>query len=147
MDLWIPNAGMVNTSHLVIGRKLKEYDERLFLFEREDHTYGVYFKVLRRSAGGINDQEFLEVLDLGHEVPHWDTISAALWKKDLKARGVDKILEEIDEANDKLHVKTREAADQATGETAEYMESFAHRQGETNYHRSLPKKDPKHKVK
>ena len=146
-DLWIPNAGVVDTDALSLGNRLKEYDERLFLFKKDDGTgYGVFFKVLRESQGGIyGDKEFLEILHLGHTLPHWDHVREMLYKKDLKARGVDEILNEIDSLNEQLQARNRRKADEAVIGTAEALESFAHRQGEVDYHRSLPKKDPKHR--
>lgn len=146
-DLWIPNAGVVDTDALALGKKLKEYDERLFLFKKDDGTgYGVFFKVLRDSAGGMyNGREFVEVLHLGHTLPHWDHVQRDLYAKDLNARGVDEILNEIDAHNNAIKQSYADAADDASTGTAEVMESFAHREGQTDYHRSLPKKDPKHK--
>lgn len=146
-DLWLPNTGVVDTDALALGRKLKEYDERLFLFNKDDGSgYGVFFKVLRDSEGGIYDgREFIEVLELGHNLPHWDHLQRDLYKKDLKARGVDEILDEIDALNNEINAAREKQADDATGVLAEAMESLAHRRGETGYHRSLPKKDPKHK--
>lgn len=115
---------------------LNEYDERL-IFDRNLAT-GTWAAFVKMPHGETPQP----VIDFGLEVPSVDQALARVRAADSLVQG-ERMLVDINQHNDKIREPGRANWDRIIGELAEVAESAAHREGLTNYHRSLPKRDPK----
>lgn len=141
MQIWVSGRGLVDTEVFAVDRAVKEYDETLKFDMNTDTGQWCIFKYM----GGRNPTwpEWLPVLAF-QGIPDPDSAIKRLWESDALRNG-EEILRKLqqEEGDPALVAK----GDDATGQAAEVLESFVHREGLVNYHRSLPKKDPKQQNK
>lgn len=136
--IWTPD-GMVDSKVLSINKALNEYDERLFLEtdHKGDWVIWIHQERPKRPWPCFN---------LGRNLPDKDEVMLRVIKGDMLRRGT-KILDEVNEHNDRLRATEESKMKELDTMMAEVLESAAHRYGGTRYHRSLPKRDPKQQNK
>lgn len=134
----LPGYGAVDLDARKVAKALNEYDERL-LFDRNLDT-GNWSAWVKMPHG----QTPQEVIVFGRDVPNVEHALARVQGADTVRQGIQ-MLEQMNRDNERLKTPGRQRFDNLIGEVAEVGESAAHREGLTPYHRSLPKRDPKHR--
>jgi len=135
--IWLPGRGVVNQQAKRVDRAVHEYDERLFFGE----WHGDFVVYMTMPHG----TDPLPILNFGREMPTPDTAIERLSLSDARKRGAE-ILQDLIRHNNSVESKYEEAASEGAGLAAEAVESFNHRIGNTPYHRSLPKRDPRQRA-
>jgi len=114
-SLWIPGAGEVNPKVTRLQRAVEAYDERLVLARH--NVTGDWVIFIKLEGGNL-----YPVLGIGRELPDDpEEIRYRLYKADARRHGT-KILDDINRANERILAEKRYAADEAIGETAEWLE-------------------------
>lgn len=140
-QIWVAGRGMLDLEVVSVDRAVREYDNTLKFDFNEDTGQWCIFKYM----GGRNPTwpEWLPVLAF-QGVPTPDVAIKTLWTSDAQRNG-EEILRDLMTQEPDPEIARR--AEDATEAAASVLESFVHREGLTNYHRSLPKKDPKQQNK
>ena len=134
-NIWVPDS-YADKALVSLNRAVREYDERLMFGLNE--TNGDWCVFLKMPHG----QPPVVVLGFQYTLPEPAAVLAKLRECDTRVHS-DGILERMNAHNDALRKPSRDRADEAIEQAAEGWESYLHRRGDTPYHRSLPKKDPK----
>lgn len=104
---------------------VKEYDPRLGFGRNEETGQWVIFM----RQGETEDSRGGDLPILGFDdIPSPDAAKKKLYETDALRRG-DEILDSINRHNDEINQRFADAADEATGEAAEYLEWFHRQQG------------------
>lgn len=135
--IWVPDSHS-DKQIISLSRAAREYDERLFFGRNEDNGQWAVFMKMEHG------QDPVPVLGFGFELPTGEELVAKLWQYDTRRHG-DRILDRMNQHNEQRKRELEAAADEATDIFVEGQESYLHRQGQTPYHRSLRKRDPKHR--
>lgn len=124
--LYIPGAGEVDVRTLACMRVCREYDERLELARHElTGDWVVYIK--------INRDDLYPVIGIGPELCSPDELRERLFKADAKRHG-EKMLDRINEHNERIRREARSRAIDVDHEVAEHLEWGMRQEG------ALPKK-------
>ena len=146
---YVAGRGEVDLEQEMYDRKLRsviaEFDSEGKLTLGRHHQTGEWILFLKARANPFGLDSPYPVLGLGRERPTPDFLRQVLRETDTRRNG-DEILKKIQKNNERLRKPSRDAADEALEILAETAESFLHREGKTPYHRSLPKRDPKHRA-
>lgn len=132
--MWLPDS-YASKQLVTLNRVVREYDERLRFGRNETNGDWVVFRMMP------NGEDPRPVLGFQYDLPTPDHVIDRLRAADTTV--FVNQLEEMNAHNRAIQDGFKAKADEATEETAEAWESFLHRRGDTPYHRSLPKKDPK----
>lgn len=150
--IYVPGRGAVDLDCRRVDAAVNEYDERLFAARNpRNGLYTVFVKMspftdwLTDDGLDVDGQRCLPVMAFPEGFPETHEVLRRLHETDALRRGTE-ILDEINKKNAQLAEPSRRAASEHAGELAEVMESAMHRQGKTPYHRSLRKRDPKHRA-
>lgn len=117
-EIWTP-SGMVSHDLRAASKAVEEYAPGLSL--GRDKRTGEYVVLMDRADGTPHP-----VLALGTEIPSADTIKRKLYLSDTKRRG-ERIVREVDEANERAKRRLREATHEGAGEVAEAMDVLYHK--------------------
>lgn len=141
MRIFLAGRGYVDSDLYWVDKAVNEYDNSL-KFDYNEQT-GQYCIFKYMGARHPNYPEWLPVLAFDRVPPADQAIKRLIATDSL--RFGEEILRDIQTRERDPELERR--VDDATGLTAEGIESWMHREGKTNYHRSLAKKDPKQQNK
>lgn len=133
--IWVPDS-YADKELVSLNRAVRNYDERL-MFGRNE-TNGDWCVFVRMPHGNPP----VAVLGFQNQLPTVETLLERVRRADTKATADDR-LEAMNRHNARLRADAAAKADDGIGAAAEGWESFLHRRGDTPYHRSLRKRDPK----
>ena len=120
--LWVPGMGEVDVRTRQVQRAIEEYDERLVLARHEiTGDWVVFIKLERNSPLSTDQGNLYPVIGLGPELPDVEEVRKRLHQADARRHG-SKLLDQINDHNERLRQESRLAADEAIGETAEALE-------------------------
>jgi hypothetical protein len=124
MSIYIPGHGEMSWDEIRVDRAVKEYDERLF-FARNAETWDwcVYIRMPRPEPP-------YPVIGFGREVPSVDVVMRKVYNADTTRHGWQ-IFDEIVESQEAYKKQFRDAADEATEESAEVVEHFLRQHGKS----------------
>lgn len=122
--IYIPGHGEMSLDEIRIDRAVREYDGRLF-FARNSDTWDwcVYVKMPRPEPA-------YPVIGFGAELPSLDEVMRRVHRSDTKRHGWQ-IYDEIVKSQEDYKKKFRDAADDATEESAEVVEHFMRKHGKS----------------
>jgi hypothetical protein len=122
--IYIPGHGEMSFDEARIDRAVREYDERLF-FARNADTWDwcVYIKMPRPEPA-------YPVIGFGRELPPVDEVMRRVYRADTHKHGFQ-IYDEIMKSQEDYKKKFRDAADEATEESAEVVEHFLRQHGKS----------------
>jgi hypothetical protein len=122
--IYIPGHGEMSFDEARIDRAVREYDERLF-FARNMDTWDwcVYIKMPRPEPA-------YPVIGFGRELPPFDEVMRRVYRADSHRHGWA-IYDEIMKSQEDYKKKFRDAADEATEESAEVVEHFLRQHGKS----------------
>lgn len=146
---WIAGRGEVDLDEEAHDRALRkvieENDPEGKLTLGRHHATGEWVLFLKPRANPFGLDAPYPVLGLGTTRPSAEYLQQVLYETDTRRHG-NEILNKIQENNARMRKPSVEAADDATGQLAEAVASFLHREEKTPYRRSLPKQDPKQRA-
>lgn len=122
--IYIPGHGELSFDEYRIDRAVREYDERLF-FARNNDTWD--WCVFVRMPG---NEPAYPVIGFGQELPPLDEVMRLVHRSDTKRHGWQ-IYDEIVASQEAYKKKFRDAADDATEESAEVVEHFLRQHGKS----------------
>lgn len=148
--IYVPGRGAMSLAHRRVDQAVREYDERLFAAANPHNGIDTVFIKMSPFNDWINDdfgteiagQRCVPVLGFSEGFPEPHYVIERLARIDAQRRG-SKILDEINNNNERIRKEARYRASEAAGEAAEVMESVMHRLGRTPYSRSFAKRAPK----
>lgn len=122
--IYIPGHGELSWDEFRVDKAVREYDERLF-FARNADTWDwcVYIKMPRPEPA-------YPVLGFGREVPRVDEVLRRLSNADTTRHGWQ-IYDDVVSSQEKFKQGFRDAADEASGESAEVVEHFLRKHGKS----------------
>ena len=122
--IYIPGHGEMSFDEARIDRAVREYDERLF-FARNAETWDwcVYIKMPRPEPA-------YPVIGFGQELPPVDEVMRRVHNADAHKHGYQ-IYDEIMASQEAYKKKFRDAADEASEESAEVVEHFLRQHGKS----------------
>lgn len=126
--LWLPGQGMVPAHVRQAMQAVEEYDSDLSL-GRHEQT-GDWVVLLKR--GPMEKPH--PVFGLGRELPAPERIKEMLYKSDVRRHGAE-LARKINKAQEMRQEQFKKDLAEQTGEAAEALESFLHRDGRTPYKR------------
>jgi hypothetical protein len=123
-SIYIPGHGEMSFDEVRIDRAVREYDERLF-FARNADTWDwcVFVKMPRPEPA-------YPVIGFGQELPPVDEVMRRVYRADAHKHGFQ-IYDEIMDSQEKYKQKFRDAADEASEESAEVVEHFLRQHGKS----------------
>lgn len=123
-SIYIPGRGEMTFDEARIDRAVREYDERLF-FARNKDTWDwcVYIRMPRPEPP-------YPVVGFGRELPPVDEVMRRVYRSDTHRHGWA-IYDEIMDSQEKFKKKYRDAADEASEESAEVVEHFLRQHGKS----------------
>ena len=120
--LYLPDGSEYDPAIRGVQRAVEEYDERLVLARHEiTGDWVVFIKLERNSPLSTDQGNLYPVVGLGPELPDVEEVRKRLYQADARRHG-SKLLDQINDHNDRLRQERRAAADEAIGETAEALE-------------------------
>ena len=123
-SIYIPGHGELSWDEYRADRAVKEYDERLF-FARNYDTWD--WCVYVRMPGG---EPAMPVIGFGREIPSVDEVLRRVSNADTMRHGWQ-IFDDIQKSQEAHKKKFRDAADEATEESAEVVEHFLRGHGKS----------------
>lgn len=123
-SIFIPGQGEKSFDELRIDRAVREYDERLFFARNADtHDWCVFIMMPRPEPP-------YPVIGFGRELPPVDEVMRLVHRSDTKRHGWQ-IYDEIIKSQEDYKKQFRDAADEATEESAEVVEHFLRQHGKS----------------
>lgn len=136
--VWTPPRSYDRLAHEV-SVAVREYDERLGFGKNPDNGQWCIFM----RQGNSEETRGGDLPILGFQtVPSRDEALRRLYESDARKRGAE-ILAQINRHNEEINRKFEDAADDASGQTAEVMEWFARQAGQHPVPRVFVSKDVK----
>ncbi len=122
--IYIPGHGEMSWDEIRVDRAVREYDERLF-FARNADTWDwcVYIKM-------PYGEPAYPVIGFGRDVPPVDVVMGRVYRGDMTRHGWA-LYDEIVKSQKDYKQKFRDAADEASSESAEVVEHFLRRRGKS----------------
>jgi hypothetical protein len=123
-SIYIPGHGEMSFDEARIDRAVREYDERLF-FARNAETWDwcVFVRMPRPEPA-------YPVIGFGQELPPVDEVMRRVYRADAHKHGFE-IYDEILASQEAYKKKYRDAADEASEESAEVVEHFLRQHGKS----------------
>lgn len=125
-EIYIPGQGVTNLEGRGLDRFVNEYDERLS-FKRNPATgdFCIYIRMERGS-----DPPEVPVIGFGPNMPSRDEVQRRLYNADTMRHG-ERLLNAMNEHNERLKQVGRDAADEAAWDTTERIEKFMRKHGKS----------------
>ena len=123
-SIFIPGMGEKSFDELRIDRAVREYDERLFFARNADTRDWCVFITMPRPEPPY------PVIGFGSELPPVDEVMRLVHRSDTKRHGWQ-IYDEIIKSQEDYKKRFRDAADEATEESAEVVEHFLRQHGKS----------------
>ena len=122
--IYIPGHGEMSWDEVRVDRAVREYDERLF-FARNADTWDwcVFIKM-------PHGEPPYPVIGFGREVPSVDIVLEKVYRGDMTRHGWA-LYDEIVKSQKDYKQKFRDAADEASAESAEVVEHFLRQHGKS----------------